>query len=231
MSAVSNVIEFPRRPERESQLEPHRDLVQERQRIAREVHDVVSHSLATIGLQAAVALQVMEEHPDTAETALRAIRSTTQDALGDLRGVLGVLRQGDDSRTAPGVGRLESLVANTSAAGVLTELRVVGRARPLPAAVDLAAFRVVQESLANVLRHAGAETAVVTIAYERARVVVQVDDDGRGAASGSEESDGSGSGIAGMRERVLALGGELEAAARPGRGFAVRASLPVLGRA
>jgi signal transduction histidine kinase len=231
MSAVSNVIEFPRRVERDSQFDPHRAVVQERARIAREVHDLVSHSLATIGLQAAVALQVMEEHPDTAESALRAIRSTTQDALGDLRGVLGVLRQGDDSRTSPALGRLDNLVASTSAAGVLTELHVVGRARPLPAAVDLAAFRVVQESLANVLRHAGAETAVVTIAYERARVVVQVEDDGRGAASGSEVSVGSGSGIAGMRERVLALGGELEAAAPRGGGFAVRASLPVLGRA
>jgi signal transduction histidine kinase len=235
MSSVATVIEFPRRrPEIDSALEHEgrRAAAEERRRITREVHDVVSYSLATISVQAGVALQVLEEQPDKAGEALSAIRSASKDALNQLREILGVLREVDGSqpgRCAPGLGQLDALVESITAAGVRTELRLTGRRRLLPAAVDLVAFRIVQEALTNVLRHAGPATAVVTISFEREALVVEVEDDGRGHAIESS-SPGSGSGIAGMRQRASTVGGEVEASRRQGDGFRVRARLPVLGR-
>jgi signal transduction histidine kinase len=141
-----------------------------------------------------------------------------------------MLRRVEDD-AAPGLGRLDVLASTTTAAGVPTGVRVVGRPRPLAATVDLAAFRIVQESLANVLRHAGPASALITIVYDGDVVIVEVEDDGSGETIGSRApSAGSGHGIVGMRERALAVGGELETCSRPERGFCVRARLPVSGR-
>lgn len=236
MQAIqSNVIEFPGRGSRTDdparKLETRDAVSEERLRIARELHDVVGYSFATISMQAGAALHVIGEHPDKAIEALSAIKSASKEAVSELRGILGMLRQAEvgAAATTPGLGRLDRLAESTSAAGVRTHLHVIGRRRPLPATVDLAAFRIVQESLANILRHASAATALVTITYTRDSLIVEVEDDGRGDA-GAEASPGSGHGIAGMRERALAVGGELEAGPRPDRGFHVRARLPVLGR-
>jgi signal transduction histidine kinase len=236
VSSVANVIEFPARRRR---IEPPPDpgaeagALAERRRIRRELHDVVSHSLATISVQAGVALHVMDERPEQATAALEAIKSTSREALRELRKVLGVLGDVTDAESgagAPRLARVDALVANVSAAGTPTELRVVGRPRLLPSSVDHAGFRIVQESLSNVLRHAGPASAVVTIAYQRDCLVVEVEDNGGAPASGGPTLPGAGSGIAGMRERARAIGGDLEAAPREERGFRVRARLPVLGR-
>ena len=236
-SSPSNVIEFPGwrlRPDRGPELEVQRAVSEERLRIARELHDVVASSFATISVQAGVAVHVLEEQPAQAVEALKAIKSSSKEALGELRAILGMLRTFDDDEArpcAPGLGRLDALAARTTAAGVTTRVRFEGRPRPLPAVVDLTAFRIVQESLSNVLRHAGLAAAVVTISYERDRLTVEVEDDGCGdALSDREPSEGSGNGIAGMCERALGLGGEFEAKPRPEGGFRVRAHLPVLGR-
>ena len=233
MSSAPNVIEFPRRTpnvERTLQTETQAAVSEERLRIAREIHDVVSYSLATIGLQAGVAARVMHDQPQQVEVALQAIKSASKDALGELRSILGMLREVEDV-VGTGLGRLDALAATTTGAGVPTQVRINGRPRPLAASVDLAAFRIAQESLANVLRHAGAASAVVTIVYERNFVLVEVEDDGNGDASGDRVSSaGSGHGIAGMRERARAVGGELETSFRPEGGFRVLARLPVSGR-
>ena len=237
LSSPSNVIEFPGwrlRADPTSELNVQRAVSEERLRLARELHDVVASSFATISVQAGVAVHVLEEQPTQAMEALKAIKSSSKEALGELRAILGMLRTADEDEahsSAPGLGRLDALAARTTAAGVTTELRLVGRRRPLPAVVDLTAFRIVQESLTNVLRHAGAASAVVTIGYERDGLTVEVEDDGWGnTRSNREPSEGSGNGIAGMRERVLAIGGEFEAELLPECGFRVRARLPVLGR-
>jgi len=236
MSSLSNVIEFPVQQDYERQALTRLDadpvVIAERQRIARELHDVVSHGFAAIAVNAGVALNVLSEHPQQAVDALAAIRAASTEAMRELRAILGTLRCVEDDGShsnAPGLGRLDALVASTCAAGLPTTACVVGRPRPLPVAVDVAAFRIVQEALTNVLRHAGQASAAVRITYERDGLIVEVEDDGDGAARAGETA-GSGHGLTGMRERVRAFGGELEAAPRADRGFRVRARLPVFGR-
>ena len=180
-------------------------------------------------VQAGVAAHVMGERPEQAREALLAIRDTSKDTLRELRGILQVLRQVDEvepREPAPGLAQLDILVDTASRAGISTAVSIVGTVRPLPAAIDLAAYRIVQESLTNVVRHAGRASADVSIAYEPARVVIEVTDDGRGA---SANGGGDGHGIAGMRERVNAVGGQIELGPRNGRGFRVRATLPTNG--
>jgi len=210
-----------------------RRVAEERLRIARELHDVVSHSISVINLQAGVAAHVMDERPEQARQALLTIKATSKEALRELRGILGLLRQGDEAETrapAPGLGQLGALVEATSRIGVPTRLSVNGPVRRLSPAVELAAYRIVQESLANVLRHAGVASAAVTLSYEDDRLAVDVADDGRGrpANGGGWPATGSGNGlgIVGMRERAAAVGGELEVGPRPDGGFRVRARLP-----
>ena len=199
---------------------------EERLRIARELHDVLAHNISLINVQAGVALHLMDEQPDQARTALTAIKSASKDALGELRSVLDVLRQADEgvprSPTA-GLGDLDRLVAGATAAGIDVRVVTVGDPRPLPPSVDLAAFRIVQEALTNVTRHAGQATATISLTYGDERLTVSVEDDGRGV---NGAGPGSGNGSRGMRERATALGGELEAGPRPGGGFRVSASLP-----
>jgi signal transduction histidine kinase len=208
--------------------EARRKADEERLRIARELHDVLAHNISLINVQSGVALHLIDEQPEQARSALTAINQASADALREVRSVLGVLRGNrEQPPLAPTVGldQLHELVARAATAGVEGELRVSGVRRSLPASVDLAAFRIVQESLTNVVRHAGAGAATVELAYEDGELRVQIDDDGRGTGSLSE--DGAGSGIAGMRERAAALGGAFQAGPLPAGGFRVLARLPI----
>jgi signal transduction histidine kinase len=214
---------------RTQEEEGRRRASEERLRIARELHDVVAHNISLINVQAGVALHLMDDQPEQARSALAAIRQASKDALGELRSVLEVLRRsGEEQPRAPqpGLDELDDLVSRAGAAGLEVNLEVHGRPRPLPADVDLAAFRIVQEAVTNVVRHAGKATATVRVAYSDHDVTLQIDDTGRGGSPGPYPS---GSGITGMRERTAALGGRLEAGPRPGGGFRVRAQLPMDG--
>jgi signal transduction histidine kinase len=223
--------------ERTRDEEARRRVDAERLRIARELHDVLAHGIATISVQAGVAAHVLHERPEHAAEALRTIKATSNQALRELRGVLGVLRDAGESEPrepAPGLSQIDRLIDTTSDAGVPTRVSVSGRRRPLPATVDLAAYRIVQESLTNVLRHAVGASARVTISYSDEQMTISVIDDGPRVNGGTTPGNGNGSasghGIVGMRERVHALGGELEAGPRPGGGFRVCARLPVAAR-
>jgi signal transduction histidine kinase len=204
---------------------------EERLRIARELHDVLGHNISLINVQAGVALHLMDEQPGQSRTALVAIKQASGDALRELRSVLDVLRQPNDEPPripTPGLAGLADLVAKATAAGLLVRTQIQGAPRPLPVAVDLAAFRIVQEALTNVTRHAGRATATVHITYGERDFTVQIEDDGGGATVGP--ASGGGNGIPGMRERAVALGGALQAGPRPG-GFGVLARLPLNGAA
>ena len=213
---------------RSRELQARRRADEERLRIARELHDVLAHSISLINVQSGVALHLLDEHPEQARTALSAINDASAEALREVRSVLGVLRgereQPPRTPTA-GLASLDELVSRAGAAGVPVSVRVDGERRPLPTSVDLAAFRIIQESVTNAVRHAGAATVTVHLSYEPDALVVQVDDDGRGPTAYAD-SDG-GSGIPGMQERAAALGGALEAGPGPDGGFRVRARLPI----
>ncbi|WP_242624022.1 sensor histidine kinase [Micromonospora kangleipakensis] len=198
----------------------------ERLRVAREVHDVVGHGLAAIHMQAEIALHLLARKPEQAEAALTAISRTSKEALDELRVTLTVVRRdeaADDRAPAPGLAQLPQLRDRLAGAGVPVTVEVTGEPRTLPVAVDLAAYRVVQESLTNVLRHAGPATATVRLRHTRTGVAIEVTDTGRGPAPGPRV----GYGLAGMRERVTALGGTFTAGPAPGGGFRVSATLPV----
>jgi signal transduction histidine kinase len=217
---------------RQRELRARRRADEERLRIARELHDVLAHSISLINVQSGVALHLLDEHPEQARSALSAINEASSEALREVRSVLGVLRgDGEQPPRGPtaGLASLDELVTRTRTAGVEVSLEVQGEQRPLPTSVDLAAFRIVQESLTNVVRHSGAGVATVHLDYRPDALAVEIEDDGSGPGAGAD-SDG-GSGIPGMRERVAALGGELQAGARPQGGFQVRARLPIGGDA
>lgn len=208
--------------------ESRRRASEERLRIARELHDVLAHNISLISVQAGVALHLMDERPEQARTALTAIKEASNEALGELRSVLDILRQGNEKpprSPTSGLADLADLVSKTEATGLQVTTHVDGTPRPLPAGVDLTAYRIVQESLTNVTRHADGAHATVRVAYGEDEVTVQIDDDGRGASA--QRARGTGSGIAGMRERAAALGGSLETGPRSGGGFRVRARLPL----
>jgi signal transduction histidine kinase len=198
----------------------------ERLRIARELHDAVAHSIATINVQAGAAEHVIAKHPDQAAAALQVIKQTSKQALAELREILGVLRRDEDDQRAPaaGLGQLEALLQSARRSGVQVQLLIMGKQAPLPTAVDLAAYRILQEALTNVARHAASGAADVTISYDGSSLTVIVSDQGGGSETFTE---GAGHGIAGMRERARALGGTLDAGPRPGGGFEVRGSLPL----
>jgi signal transduction histidine kinase len=201
----------------------------ERLRIAREVHDLVAHNMSLINVQASTALHLMDREPDRARVALEAIKSASKDALVELRSVLGVLRRADEDAPrspTPGIDRLDELVAGAAGAGLAVDVIIEGDRRALPPTADVAAYRIVQEALTNVTRHAGASAATVRLEYGDLDVVVQVDDNGQGGASAAPIRAGR-NGIAGMKERAAILGGTLQAGPRPEGGFRVRAWLPV----
>jgi signal transduction histidine kinase len=200
---------------------------EERLRIARELHDVVAHNLSLINVQAGTALHLFHEHPEQAEGALSAIKQASKDALDELRSVLDVLRAGDEAAPrvpTPTLADLDTLVERTAAAGIPVELRIDGTRRPLGLPIETAAYRVTQEALTNVARHAGPARTVVHLSYTSDAILVEIDDDGRGPRANG--GAGAGKGLTGMRERVQALGGRLDAGAQPGRGFRVRAWIP-----
>jgi signal transduction histidine kinase len=202
---------------------------EERLRIARELHDALGHHLSLISMQSGVALHLNKELPEQARSSLTAIKQASKEALAELRSVLDILRQeGEPAARSPTwtLARLEDLVSQAAAAGLVVQTKTDGEVRPLPFAVDVAAFRIVQEALTNVTRHAGRATATVRVCYGDRDLLVQVDDDGRGL-SPHGGAPRAGKGIVGMRERVAALGGDLHTGPRPGGGFRVRARLPL----
>ncbi|MDH2388783.1 sensor histidine kinase [Streptomyces sp. HNM0663] len=205
----------------------------ERLRIARELHDMVAHSIGIIAIQAGVGSRVIQTQPAEAREALRAIEATSRETLSGLRRTLVSLRQADRGATAseqsalapsPGLADVEQLAAATADAGVRVDVRRSGEQRPLPADIDLSAYRIVQEALTNVVRHAGTGRCRVAIDYGDEELSVEVVDDGRGA---TENGSTHGFGIIGMRERVGLLHGHLSAGPRPEGGFRVAAQLPL----
>ncbi|GLV99129.1 two-component sensor histidine kinase [Streptomyces lavendulae subsp. lavendulae] len=198
---------------------------EERLRIARELHDVLAHSISVINVQAGVGLALLDTDPEQARTALTTIKAASKEALGEVRQVLDTLRApGAAPRApAPGLDRLPELLEQAEAAGLTVTAATEGRPRTLPPGADLAAFRILQEALTNVVRHSGSRTARIRLAWRPDGLELRVDDDG--PATG-DPAGGSGNGLAGMRERAAALGGTIEAGPRPDGGFRVIARLP-----
>jgi signal transduction histidine kinase len=218
------------RLEREREEKARQAAVQERLRIARELHDVVAHSLSVIGVQAGAARLVLDADPDPtrAREAVAAIEATANQAMTEMRRALGILRDTERSGAAlaplPGLGQLPSLLDQMRAAGLAAELTVQGTPRPLATSIDLSAYRIVQEALTNALKHARATRAEVVVCYGAHDIQVEVTDDGRGPPPAAGPSQGAG--MIGMRERVALFGGELSVGPRPQRGYAVRVRLP-----
>jgi len=208
-----------------------RQVDEERLRIARELHDVVAHTMATINVQAGVAAHVLPTQPEAVAEALQAIKTASKEGLRELRAILNVLRQADDSdpvQPAPGLAQLDALVEGARRAGLPITLAVAGEPFPLPAAVDLAAYRIVQESLTNAIRHAGPANATVKLRYQPDEITIDVTDTGTGSGPGAAGGT-AGHGQAGMRERAAAVGGTVQTGPRPGGGYQVIARLPVHG--
>jgi len=213
----------------------------ERLAIARDLHDVVAHSISVINVQANTALHLMDRQPERAQQALTAIRDVSGQALGELATVLGALRAGDQAAgegapltPVPGVARLDELADRARSAGFAVKLTADGTVRPLPAGVDAAAYRIVQEALTNAVRHSAGHSASVQLRYHPADLEIEVDDDGTSPApehgdtgtAPSKRATRTGNGLRGMTERARALGGSLDAGPRPGGGFRVLARLP-----
>jgi signal transduction histidine kinase len=211
--------------EREREEHARRAAAEEQARIARELHDIITHNVSVMTVQAAAARDVFDTQPARAREALGSIESTGRGALTELRRLLGGVRGGDGSLAPlPGLARLDDLVAQVRSAGLTVELAVEGEPREVPAGVDLSAYRIVQEALTNTLKHARASNVSVVVRYGTGVVEVEVVDDGRGpAANGGER----GQGIIGMRERAMVFGGELRVGPAPGRGFSVHTSIPL----
>lgn len=225
----------------EQEAEAGRRVAEERLRIARDLHDTVAHSMATITVQAGSALHLLGEADESLRASLTAIRETSKEALGEMRATLGQLRRGTPDAGAghdgqAGLGsraslaRLDALRDAVTAAGAPVTVEIEGEQRPLPAGVDEVAYRILQESLTNVLRHAGpAARAGVRLCYQPGALLIEVTDDGQGAGppGGPGQPDSGGHGLTGMAERAAAAGGTFTAGPRPGGGFWVTATLPV----
>jgi signal transduction histidine kinase len=209
-----------------------RAVAEERLRLARELHDVVAHAMSVIAVQSGVGAHVAASRPEEVGKALAAIEATSRGALTELRRLLGVLRQDSEPQASltpvPGLANLDRLLAEVGRAGLAVRLRVEGTPLQLPAGVDLSAYRIVQEALTNVVKHAGPAHAQVVVGYRDQDVTVEVIDDGRGAVTSvSDGRVGTGHGLIGMRERVQVFGGDLQTGPRPGGGFRVAARLPL----
>jgi signal transduction histidine kinase len=198
----------------------------ERLRIARELHDMIAHSIGVIAIQAGVGRRVIDTQPAEARKALNVIEDTSRETLAGLRRMLGALRRAEPESApldpSPGLAELDGLVTRSLRAGVRVDLRRLGQERTLPADIDLSAFRIIQESVTNVIRHAGTQECRVSLDYQEDELSIEVADEGRG---GDDPRDGYG--IAGMRERVGLLHGHFSAGPRPDGGFRVSARLPV----
>jgi signal transduction histidine kinase len=231
-----------RRAAAEASAATERALAAERARIAAELHDVVTHNVSVMIVQAGAARKILASSPPDAETALLAVEATGRDAMAELRNLLGLLSPSADGREAaalatrpggdpaallpqPGLGELDALIGRVSGAGLPVELRVSGACRPLSPGADLAAYRVVQEGLTNVLRHAGRAAATVGVEWGE-QLVITVSDDGPGSGNGGGHAVAPGRGLLGLRERLALYGGELAAGPRPGGGWQIRAVMP-----
>jgi signal transduction histidine kinase len=213
--------------EARAEEEARRRVDAERLRIARELHDVVAHTMSTINVQAGAVMYANPGLPEPAAQALAAIKNASKRGLGELRAILSVLRQVDEAEPThpvPGLSALGSLVETMSAAGLPTDVRTSGSERALPAPVDLAAYRIVQESLTNALRHAAPASATVRLDFGDTHLDIEVTDTGPGPGA----AGGSGHGLRGMTERATAIGGTLTAGPGPRGGFRVFAHLPVV---
>jgi signal transduction histidine kinase len=218
--------------ERAAQLEraqaelAHQAVAAERLRIARELHDVVAHAMSVIAVQAGVGAHVIDAQPEEARRALAAIEVASRGGLAELRRLLGVLRDDTEAQASrlptPGLADVEALVTRTAEAGVEVDVSIEGERSVLPPGVDLAVYRIVQEALTNVVKHAGVARARVVVSYGPADVAVEVTDEGRGGSP-----NGTGHGIAGMRERAALYGGTIDVGPRPGGGFRVAARVPI----
>src|SRR5215470_10952770 len=220
------------RSRREQELQTGRAVAEEQARVGRELHDVIAHTLSVIVIQAGAAADVFDTSPQAARQALGSIGATGRQALAELRRVLQAVRpQGgeqDGWAPPPGLAGLGGLLDRVRAAGLTVTARVDGASVGLPAGLDLAAYRIVQEALTNTLKHARAQAAEVNVCYGPAGLVVEVTDDGRAAApAGRQRGPGRGRGLIGIGERAALHGGTCQAGPRPGGGFAVRVAFPV----
>ncbi|MFI9820677.1 sensor histidine kinase [Streptomyces sp. NPDC052013] len=227
---VQAIRERAERAERTREEEARRRVAEERLRIARDLHDVVAHHIALVNVQAGVAAHVMDKRPDQAKEALSHVREASRSALDELRATVGLLRQSGDpeapTEPAPGLDRLEELAGTFRSAGLRVEVARADQDTDLPAAVDLAAYRIIQEALTNVQKHAGPDArAEVSVVRVGPHIEITVLDDGTG--DDHEPTPGGGHGLLGMRERVTALRGTLTTGPRYGGGFRVHAILPV----
>ena len=211
---------------RESRLEQERQASEARLSIARELHDVLAHSLSMINVQSSVALELLDDQPERAGPALAAIKDASRQAISDVHSLVTALRAdaGQPTAPTPGIADLDTLVGTARATGLTVTTAVQGESRPLPTVIDVAAARIVQESLTNVVRHSTARNATVTVSYSAELLTLAVENDGRPLNAGPSSG---GSGITGMRERARALGGDLSVRRHPGGGFGVRATLPI----
>ena len=212
----------------QAQLEEgHRAVIEERLRIARELHDVVAHGLSLIAMQAGVGNYVASAQPEEAARTLASIQTTSRTALREMRRLVGVLRDGDPAgpglEPAPGLADLGRLITGSADAGVRVQLEVRGTQCGVPPGVDLAAYRIVQEALTNVVKHAQTTASRVMVTYEQDAICLEITDEGHGATGPARP----GHGLAGMRERAALYGGEFHAGPLPGRGFRVAARLPL----
>jgi len=227
-----------------AEADTRRRIDEERLRIARELHDVVAHTMATINVQASAAAALLRDRPEQAAESITAIRAASKDGLRELRAILNVLRHADEAldptEPAPSLVRLDALAAGVRAAGLPVTVTVTGEPRPLPALTDVAAFRIIQEALTNSIRHAGPATAAVAVRYAGDSLLIEVTDSGRGPAGPSGlvgpggpagATQGAGHGMRGMRERAAAAGGTIEIGPGPAGGFRVAARLPTVSAA
>jgi len=211
--------------EREQEQRARAAVAEERQRIARELHDVVAHAISVIVVQARGGRRLLDTEPAEARGAFDTIEGTGQQALGEMRRLLGLLRESEDQLALapqPSLVRIDDLVEQVRDAGLPVELAIEGEPTELPPGIDLSAYRIVQEALTNALKHAGPATARVTLRYGEDSLELEIADDGSGSAAGN----GGGHGLVGIKERVAMLGGEVEAGGRLAGGYTVRARLP-----
>ena len=230
---VQAIRERAEKAERTREEEARRRVAEERLRIARDLHDVVAHHIALVNVQAGVAAHVMDKRPDQAKEALAHVREASRSALNELRATVGLLRQSGDpeapTEPAPGLDRLDELTGTFRSAGLHVEVARADQGTSLPAAVDLAAYRIIQEALTNVQKHAGPQAkAEVSVVRVGPNIEITVLDDGSG--ENETQDSGGGHGLLGMRERVSALRGTLTTGPRYGGGFRVHAILPVKNR-
>jgi signal transduction histidine kinase len=220
--------------ERERIESERRAVADERLRIARELHDVLAHAMSVVAVQSGVGVHVIDSRPAEAKRILQTINATSRESMKEMRSLVDVLRENpelhpDELAPAPGLEQLPELVGRVTEAGVPVDVTVEGERGAVPAGVDLAAYRIAQEALTNILKHAGPARAGLTVRYERDALHLEIVDDGRGAAAGRVavpfRSNGTGHGLVGMRERAALYDGALEAGPRPGGGYRVAATL------